>query len=138
MTVEEWKRKNPPIKRKPQTNADSFRVEEAYNWRDDIMEITHRIVYETDEARLNNIAEHFEVDLSEIREFLEMKRKKMQKPQTNADRIRSMTDVELADWLGVYCNGQTAQEVGKPCVSGIGSCEECWLDWLKQEAEEGE
>ena len=55
--------------------------------------------------------------------------------QTNADRIRSMTDEELADWLGVYCNGQTAQEVGKPCASDIGSCEECWLDWLKEGAE---
>lgn len=52
---------------------------------------------------------------------------------SNADRIRSMTDEELADWLGVYCNGQTAQEVGKPCVSDMGSCKECWLDWLKQE-----
>lgn len=56
--------------------------------------------------------------------------------KTNADRIRAMTDEELADWLGVYCNGQTAQEAGKPCVSGMGSCEECWLDWLKQEAED--
>lgn len=54
--------------------------------------------------------------------------------KTNADRIRAMSDEELADWLGVYCNGQTAQEVGKPCVSDIGSCEECWLDWLGQEA----
>lgn len=78
---------------------DSFRVEEAYKWRDDVMEITRRIVHETDEARLNNIAEHFKVDLSEIREFLEMKRKKMQKPHTNADRIRAMTDEELAAWL---------------------------------------
>jgi len=25
-------------------------------------------------------------------------------------------------------------EVGKPCVSDMGSCEECWLDWLRQEA----
>ena len=58
-----------------------------------------------------------------------------QKPITNADRIRAMTDEELADWLGVYCNGQTAQEVGKPCVSDMGSCEECWLDWLKDEAD---
>lgn len=56
-----------------------------------------------------------------------------QKRLTNADSIRSMTDEELADWLGIYCNGQTAQEEGKPCTSGMGSCEECWLDWLKQE-----
>jgi len=55
---------------------------------------------------------------------------------SNGDKIRRMTDEELADWLGVYCNGQTAQEVGKPCVSDMGSCEECWLDWLRQEAKE--
>lgn len=57
------------------------------------------------------------------------------KPKTNGDRIRAMTDEELADWLGVYCNGQTVQEVGKPCISGMGSCKECWLDWLKQEVQ---
>ena len=56
--------------------------------------------------------------------------------KTNADKIRTMTDEELATWLGVYCNGQTAQEVGKPCASDIGSCEECWLDWLRQEAKD--
>ena len=61
-----------------------------------------------------------------------------QKPITNADRIRAMSDEELATWLGVYCNGQTAQEVGKPCASDIGSCEECWLDWLRQEVEDGD
>lgn len=62
---------------------------------------------------------------------------KYKRRKTNADRIRSMTDEELADWLGVYCNGQTAQEVGKPCVSGMGSCEECWLDWLREEVTDG-
>lgn len=60
------------------------------------------------------------------------------KPITNADAVRAMTDEELAGWLGVYCNGQTAQEVGKPCVSGMGSCEECWLDWLREEVTDGE
>lgn len=35
MTVEEWKRKNPPILRKPQTNADKIRAmndEELADW----------------------------------------------------------------------------------------------------------
>lgn len=71
----------------PTKAFDSFRVEEAYNWRDDVMEITRRIVHETDEARLSNIANHFEVDLSEIREFLEMKQQQQRKQQTNADRL---------------------------------------------------
>lgn len=111
---------------------DSFRVEEAYNWRDDIMEITRLIVHETDEARLNNIAEHFEVDLSEIREFLEMKRKKMQKPQTNADRIRAMTDEELAEFLWRYAGTGVCPPIMCSETEKCGA-EKCWLDWLKQE-----
>ena len=70
------------------------------------------------------------------KEECDMCNKKYFDPITNADRIRSMTDEKLAAWLGVYCNGQTAQEVGKPCVSDMGSCEECWLDWLKRESED--
>ena len=42
------------------------------------------------------------------------------KPQTNSDRIRSMTDEELAKFL--------YEETDYPK-------EEYWLDWLKQEAE---
>lgn len=37
MTVEEWKRKNPPIQRKPITNADRIRAmtdEELAEWLD--------------------------------------------------------------------------------------------------------
>jgi hypothetical protein len=66
-------------KPKPITNADRSRVEETYNWRDDVLEITRRIVHETDEARLSNIANHFEVDLSEIRAFLELTERKMER-----------------------------------------------------------
>ena len=39
MTVEEWKRKNPPIQRKPITNADRIRAmsdEELAMWINDI------------------------------------------------------------------------------------------------------
>ena len=37
--------------------------------------------------------------------------------KTNADRIRAMTDEELAEWLEAHC-----YQYG-------------WLDWLKQEVE---
>ena len=42
------------------------------------------------------------------------------KPTTNADRIRAMTDEELAEWLfgAWHQSWYTLQE---------------WLDWLKQE-----
>lgn len=89
----------------PTKAFDSFRVEEAYNWRDDVMEITRRIVHETDEARLSNIANHFEVDLSEIREFLEMKQQQQRKQQTNADR--------LTKWEGQDKDGPRAVMVNR-------------------------
>jgi hypothetical protein len=60
------------------------------------------------------------------------------KPQTKADRIRSMTDEELAEMFGEY---------GKrnDCCPDFGNCdcratcEECWLSWLKSPVDkEGE
>lgn len=61
------------------------------------------------------------------------------KPITNADRIRAMSDEELDKFLGEvqwdvanYCGGVTQkQEYPVPEQRGV------WLDWLKQEAEEG-
>ena len=65
------------------------------------------------------------------------------KQTTNADRIRSMTDEELAEWLA-------KQEYKKPTFDGwlplcnkvMGprichedGCEKCWLDWLKSPVE---
>ena len=49
------------------------------------------------------------------------------KPMTNADRIRSMTDEELAEWLwGEQANADAGGTHG---YRG-------WLDWLKSPAEE--
>jgi hypothetical protein len=36
---------------------------------------------------------------------------------------------ELAS-IPVHCENVAEKE---PCVSGMGSCEDCWLDWLRQE-----
>lgn len=52
------------------------------------------------------------------------------KPITNADRIRAMSDEALAGWLSIYCRGKTPPY--EPCRN---SCEACWLDWLREEAE---
>ena len=49
------------------------------------------------------------------------------KPQTNADRIRSMTDEELAEYLDGVCHDLWQMFVADP--------QKMWLDWLKQEAE---
>ena len=55
--------------------------------------------------------------------------------QTNADRIRSMTDEELAELLpgkSAWNCPPNTKEKGGCRASG---CVSCWLDWLKQEAE---
>lgn len=50
------------------------------------------------------------------------------KPQTNADKIRGMTDEELADWVwGAESSGRAYGPRGK----------KAWLDWLKEEAVNG-
>ena len=56
------------------------------------------------------------------------------KPITNADRIRSMSDEKLAEFMkysGASC--PDAHFVGDYSCH---DCKECWLDWLKQEASE--
>jgi hypothetical protein len=62
------------------------------------------------------------------------------KPVTNADRIRSMTDEELAElfksWIqDCGCNAVPCLELCEENIKNYGhkSCQECWLDWLRQE-----
>ena len=54
-------------------------------------------------------------------------------PKTNADKIRAMTDEELAevitdDWCEIVCSGTDY-------LCRDGTCEQHVLKWLKQEAE---
>ncbi len=54
---------------------------------------------------------------------------------TNADRIRAMSDEELAVFLNEpFCDKRTHEEC---TVSYCGICHQCVLDWLQQPAEEG-
>ena len=61
------------------------------------------------------------------------------KPQTNADRIRAMSDEELAEFITVakercdYC--QLAYTEGA-CTETL--CEDAMLKWLKQPVKDGE
>ena len=53
--------------------------------------------------------------------------------QTNADRIRSMTDEELAEFMRPWDSGCPRwKENPLPC-SDWDNCGECWLKWLKEE-----
>lgn len=59
--------------------------------------------------------------------------KRPQQPMTNADRIRAMSDEELAKFItsGYY---QPHCPVGSCPV--VEDCEDCWLRWMKAEVEE--
>ena len=54
--------------------------------------------------------------------------------QTNADRIRAMSDEEMAAWFEELHDRNTCPEFGAWDCNP--SCKKCWLDWLKQEVEE--
>jgi hypothetical protein len=58
------------------------------------------------------------------------------KPKTNADRIRAMSDEELAKFIGhnSLCN-QIQNDNGAWCEEQS-VCEGCLVEWLKQPAEE--
>lgn len=53
-------------------------------------------------------------------------------PQTNADRIRNMTDEELAEVLADFVVRQGCSP------DDICSCTNCWLKWLRSPVEESE
>ena len=55
------------------------------------------------------------------------------KPMTNADRIRSMTDEEIAELI--YRETDSCAPTGD-CEKMSRDCKACWLDWLQQPAED--
>jgi hypothetical protein len=62
---------------------------------------------------------------------------KLRKPITKADRIRSMTDEELAEIMAGECppnypNGNCREYEE---YDGNLDCSKCWLDWLKSPAD---
>lgn len=57
------------------------------------------------------------------------------KTMTNADKIRSMTDEELAEWMAYkvecqYCSVRSAR-----CTESEASCRANWLGWLREAKE---
>ena len=58
------------------------------------------------------------------------------KPMTNGDRIRAMTDEELAgsEFRNAICDDVPTCELG----SGIGDCMECRIKWLGSPAKDKE
>lgn len=62
-----------------------------------------------------------------VERLAEYEDKAEHKPVTNADRIRAMTDEELADWHA------SCPYIDKECT--MKGCVKCVLEWLQQPAE---
>ncbi len=56
--------------------------------------------------------------------------------KTNADRIRQMSDYELATLFGDAC--ACLYDDADVCEKYGGACDRCFLDWLKQEVSDAE
>lgn len=72
-------------------------------------------------------------------DFYEDKRKKATPKTTNADRIRAMSDEELAKFFGTLPCCPPGEDLEELCFP-LDSCKGtemkvmCWLKWLRQEA----
>ena len=58
-------------------------------------------------------------------------------PSTNADRIRAMSDEELAELLIDGCRGSKCDDQPQNEWGSV-NCFQCRIKWLKQPAEEGQ
>ena len=58
------------------------------------------------------------------------------KPKNNADRIRFMTDEEIADFLCDIgeCDRRCPAKIGD-CIFSDSTCRIAWLSWLKEKVE---
>lgn len=60
------------------------------------------------------------------------------KPMTNADRIRNMSDEELAEFLvKVNSTIQDCMVIDCKCENTDRDCKDCFLEWLQAEVKEG-
>lgn len=79
----------------------------------------------------NKVLDEYEYNGKTIRELADL----IANPKTNADRIRSMADEEMAklfdSWVSdCACNNFPCQ---KNCSLRNFNCEKSWLKWLREE-----
>lgn len=94
------------------------------------MEIEVKIPDGTVEELANRVLDEFEYEGKTIRQWANS----LTNPMTNADRIRAMSDEELAEFFhdmiqDCGCNNVPCQQFCK-----VSHCELAWLNWLKKEA----
>lgn len=75
-----------------------------------------------------------EATFTDDSECADFNRRVDEMPMTNADRIRAMSDEELAE---LFADDERACPPRHPnCRKYIDKCDGCWLEWLKQPVED--
>lgn len=59
-------------------------------------------------------------------------------PMTNADKIRNMSDEELAEFFDSRLSEVFESCPCETCNYGLNCCDACYLTWLQSEVREGE
>jgi hypothetical protein len=88
------------------------------------MELNIKFNEKTFVEAANRVLDEFEYKGKTIREWADL----ITNPKTNGDRIRAMTDEELAEYLDGVCHDLWQMFVKDP--------QKMWLDWLKEEAKD--
>lgn len=116
------------------------RLTSKRNWEEAKSDLKHEMGYSHIWKRLAEIENILgddgdDYDLGRLKELVEADRnhlRKEQKTQTNADKIRSMTDEELYDFLCSFASRYT--DISSPCAFRAKLF--YVMGWLKQPAEE--
>lgn len=103
-----------------------------------ILRLCNDIEDEVTDIAFNSTHYHIRDCCESIREYLkEIAAEITEPPKTNADRIRQMTDEELAESIGLACKRCAYYKVGRGECSGQDKeCTDGNLAWLKQEVSE--
>lgn len=100
----------------------------------EILRMCNDIEDEVTDIAFNSTHKHIYDCCKSIREYLkEIAEEITAPPKSNGDRIRQMTDEELAEWLDLH--GECNQCAYHPAQCKT-ECNEGHLKWLKQEVSE--
>ena len=82
----------------------------------------------------DNMLKYYTELISAFTEIATIQGFEAENPQTNADRIRNMSDEELTDTLFNSC--LEVMHIDEcPYADNAGKCKKCILNWLQSEAE---
>ena len=101
--------------------------------------LEHKIECEEDIYQTDSVAEDSLELFEDLFDIVKSKNNNEHSAITNADRIRAMTDEELANFLDIISKAGILSQYTVPCNCCLKDktteCDNCWKEWLKLEAE---